>query len=273
MDILKKKIVFHYYLSSDKSLDRTCYKIHDFCLRRYLKFFDDVVFVISIDNDIEDAEIYKIKDMVLSSCKSSANITLQVVENKPFYREAETFFREIVDKKEEYEGIIFFGHNKGTTNAYDENIFTWITCLYFFNLEPIDEVENTFYKSAALAYGGPTLNYKDYENAPVLSKYHFHFSVGTFFWVNIKRLKHICSLKGIKIPGLVDRWSAENFISDLFDIEEYGGTLLDTYGKNMLFKIPWFYNVAASSIEILYSRTPLWNKYVEFNNEIKTQIK
>ena len=221
---MKKKLVFHFYFG-DEWKTNPIVKIHLNCLRHYCNIFDDVEIVIAVNNPKDKKKTREIKETILRYIDNN-RISLIVEENTPL-REAKTFYNEVLNGDEQYNGIIFFGHSKGYSNLNGENnkdaIVEWICGLYFLSLEFADEA----YKK--LAYGTEKNNGVCYgsflqitDNGMVHSEYPYS---GTFYWINVNTIKH----NDFKIPFLDNRFYAEKFPSDLnkkFFIESHNASLI-----------------------------------------------
>jgi hypothetical protein len=165
------------------------------------------------------------------------NISFKIVENT-YLRDSRTFYDFIATKLDEYDGLTFFGHNKGTTNldTYNlENVSKWITSMYYLSLEYIDEVVHSLTEGRELSFGS-LINVIDYDKIVIsedevedkrkfvdrtkifLGKNKYLYT-GTFFWLNTLSIYEYMRKNDVELPKLTDRWYAENFCANLFKIE------------------------------------------------------
>lgn len=234
MKLPQKRMIYHFYVSNEWDTSITN-KIHFACLKKYAHIFNEVIICLSIDN-IEDKETIKNVELFFLDLGLSPNITFKIIENS-YLRDAETFYNEIVLKLGDYDGLTFFAHNKGTTNlktmAIDE-VSKWITSLYYFSLEYVDEMAYLLTDGREMSYG-PLLVAVDYNELPEIfddgtSKYDFidranvllgknkYFYMGTFFWLNTLTINDYIKKNNIEIPQLSDRWYAENFCANIYPL-------------------------------------------------------
>lgn len=207
------RLVYHLYVPKHEFGDRM--DIHYECLRHYSHIFDESIFVLSMDDPSDIKRIIKIENKILE-IGFVKNVHFKVIENSREYREGITCKKEIGDKLSELDGLTFFAHSKGGSNisyGTDNNLYEWITSLYYFNFEFLEAVKFALCENFALASG-----FLKIENDDVLeNKFHYTYS-GSFFWINAKRTLHylLSFYGGYKLPTLIDRFYAENFLGDLF---------------------------------------------------------
>lgn len=237
----EKRLVFHFYIN-DGWEDSITNKIHLECLRIYSYVFDEVMFVISLD-DTSNIELIRSLELFLLDLGLTPRISFKIVENS-YLRDSKTFYDFVVKDMDKYDGLTFFAHNKGTTNlsTYDiENVATWIISMYFLSLEYIKEVENSLTEGRRLSFGsllneieydkivkGGTDSYwngwEEWKEAFVnkgnafLGEFKYQY-MGTFFWINGKTIFEYARKNKIEIPTLTDRWYAENFCSNLYPMQ------------------------------------------------------
>lgn len=230
-----KRMIFHFYINEDWKNSITN-RIHLECLRHYSHIFDEVVFVISID-DTSNCELIRSLELELLDLGLTPKITFKIVENT-YLRDSKTFYDFIATKLDEYNGLTFFGHNKGTTNLdkYNlENVSKWITSMYYLSLEYIDEVVYSLTDGRELSFGS-LINVIDYDKIVIgeeevedkqkfvdktkifLGKNKYLYT-GTFFWLNTISIYEYMKKNDIDLPRITDRWYAENFCANLFKLE------------------------------------------------------
>lgn len=204
-------LVFHLYVYRDENyFNNVAYRFHLECLKRYSHLFTKACFNISTDNINDSETINKVKHDLID-CNFN-NIEIIVTENN-YYCEVNTFKYFILDRIEQLNGLIFFGHTKGIINVidginYPDNILNWVYSMYFFNLE--DEYYRDMERRLIHSYGGPQNTFYGTLRA-IIYDYNVSFFPGTFYWINIKKLRED-NLKGeIRIPEICNR----NFCEEL----------------------------------------------------------
>lgn len=227
--MINKILVFNFYLTQNWR-ELITNKIHLRCLKYYSHCFDRALFFVVTD-DIKDVKlITDFKKYIINSL-SITNISFINKENN-ILREAQNFYDEIVLNLGRIEGLLFFGHNKGITNHgtsnYDDDcVEKWITSMYYGCLDDGDELIDCLYNKRKLVYGtllnkmeDDTFSTDEYREKINfwMGKRKYHY-MGTFFWMNCPLVNSFLINNNKTIPPLTDRWYAENFFSNLFDIE------------------------------------------------------
>jgi hypothetical protein len=230
-----KRLIFYFYIK-DNWIENTTNRIHLLCLKHYAHIFDEAVFVISVD-DINNYELIHSFEMAVLDLGFTPNISFKIVENT-YLREARTFYDLIAKKLDEYDGLTFFGHNKGLTNvnAYDvESVSLWILSLYYFSLEYYEEATYQLTDGRELSFG-PLLNEINgmdinVTEEGIIPRKHFiektemslgkekYLYMGTFFWLNGGALYEYMRKNDKELPKLTDRWYAENFCANIFPLQ------------------------------------------------------
>ena len=205
---MKKKLVFHFYADENWCNNRAV-RIHLKCLKHYSYVFDEVLIVLSISNELNSTEIYKIKEEIIKAINVPV-LTIKTVNNTPL-REAKTFYDEVVlGDTDNY--LIFFGHTKGYTN-YTDDIITnsvddWIIGLYFLSLEYYEEAEKKLCLSTrdenSFFFG--SFCQVAWDGSPSVGSSY----AGSFFWLNMGTIKSHLTAE-YRLPPLNDRYYAEFF--------------------------------------------------------------
>lgn len=229
-----KELVFFLYVGENMLPDEYAEKyptmgLHFKMLQYYCNVFDEAVFVLSIKKDLMEYH-----DLIKSYMKyiidlGFYNVRFKVEENTQF-RECRAFKEEVVESKDNDGKLIFFGHNKGTTNTYNESLVRLICSMYYFNLNFPDDVERALIGEECAYYGFPLLNAQWGEPEPtcVMPLYRYFF-YGTFFWVNWTVMNEIVTHKGRKYPEMSSRYYAENFPANTIEFDEVSA-YKNTYG-------------------------------------------
>lgn len=258
---MKKRIVFHLYYN--KSLmGNVMYRVHKTCLSRYSHLFNTAIFNIVLDDVTDEVSLNEAKQFIFDTGFKEENTTFYVSENGKM-RDSQTFYDYIVKSLGSYDGITFFGHSKGLTNIRgienkDENIIYWVTAMYFFNLENIDEFENGPY----IAYMNPLVDNSNYiakhpgkcTNEPMYG----YYPIGTFFCIKDRQLLEYIQNNNITLPVFENRFYDENFIGNILPFEF---PLLGSYCNHYGYDMVDFYNRARFYIVRLYGETEGWDSY------------
>ena len=278
----KKRLVFHFYIQEGWK-EYITNKIHLKCLGCYSHIFDEVVFVISLD-DTTNYELIRDLESTLLDLGFNPNISFNVVENN-YLRDSQTFYDFIATKLDKYDGLTFFAHNKGTTNLKDyevDNMVNWITSMYFLSLEYVDEAVYSLTDGRELSYGSLLNEIKAYEikvtenevaprdkfaekNNVFLGKNKYLY-MGTFFWINGLSIYEYMRKNDIELPKLTDRWYAENFCANLFKMD-FAFSHRGRYSKNYLQE--------GAEIECMVMHATVeeeYNQFLEFKNKIISSI-
>ena len=203
-----KKLIFHLYCDKEWETNEAL-KLHFSCLNYYSYIFDEILVVLSLDNEEYNTDFTSKLRCKITDVIRHPFLTIKIVKNTP-YREVKTFYDEIVNK--EYDGLIFFAHNKGYTNVKQsyykkEYIFSWIVGMYWLSLTNIKEMEEELLINDKFFYGSFKVGEK---NVP----FNIHnLYAGTFFWINITNIKlnYLYLHEQNGIPKMGTKMSAENF--------------------------------------------------------------
>lgn len=262
---MKKRLVFHCYINNGWKENRVN-KIHFQCLQYFSYVFNEIIFVIVVD-DIDDINtIYDVESYILS-LRICPNIKFIIKKNNLF-RDSQTFYDEIAQKLKEMDGLTFFAHNKGLTNYIDQSLSKsdvekWITSMYFGGLSNIEEAEYMMTEGRLISYGSLLCKcdedtVEDYiyrRRQYFLGENMFNY-IGTFFWVNAPVLCDYMKNTKKELPHLNDRWYAENFLSNIISFDfaaSYGGRFL-------IGSFDMYYNTK-QQLETFFG-----DKYVDFEN-------
>lgn len=260
---MKKKLVFYFY-ANPQNINCEINKTHFACLREYIGIFDECLFVISVD-DINNFELIKKVEKKFLDINKNGNITFKVHQNNEF-RESSAFKKEVADKLGE-DKLVFFGHNKGTTNTdYDKSVIqAWVNGMYFYSLNFINEVLDYLLNKQYFSYGSFLAKEDGYHY--FVSKYNWAY-IGTFFWINSGKILNFIKSHNIEIPNLADRFYAEDFLSNLYDI--WPLSTAASHKNRYLTLANDFYKYAKKYIDVCH---PEHQDFDEFNKHIIETIK
>ncbi len=225
---MKKRLIFNFYIDNEWK-ENHINKIHFYCLNYFKSAFDEIIFMVSL-NDINNEELIYDFEKYVMSLTLCTNIQFKIKENHVL-REAKNFYDEIALKLSELDGLTFFAHNKGITNYISpyyepKEIEMWVTSMYYGCLSRVSEMEYELTDARRLAYGTLldiiNLNKDDdplfFDSMGLWLGERRYFYMGTFFWMNCPMIDYYMHNNNVHLPMLVDRWYAENFFSNIFDV-------------------------------------------------------
>lgn len=251
-----------YYLYAPRIIP-DIYDLHIRLLNQYIYIFDNINLYIGIDNRESNKKyIIDLYTMYLSKSNLSKSINIIPIENDPVDREGKCFKEYVIDKLSDYD-IVLFGHGKGISNYKNKSLIEWINGLYYFNLNYIDDVEDTLINNNQCSYGSYFLSH-----SLLYNRFKWIYS-GGFQWINCKVLKSYIDNNKINVDkfynnlhkrilynDVASRWFSEGFLGCLFPKE-----LANFYGTKCYDKLEsmkMFYNDYTNSQE--HMRTIVGNK-------------
>ena len=264
------RLIYHLWIPKEpdekmkKMLD-----IHFTCLRDYIHLFNEVLFVLSIDDITDKETIRKYEDRLLS-LGYRGDLQFKIIDNDPEAREGLTYYNEIINNLDILDGITFFAHDKGLTNVKDkpfDSIAQWVTFMYWDNLRDIELVKSRLLNNVELCMG--TLALK----SPFLSNKNKWYYVGSFHWCNFQRLGYFMKNRGHVIPTYPDRIVAENFLGDHLnldtDLSNHSITPTAAYfyetDKPGCFD---FYKNAPNLIKKYLNNDTLYKEFIQYYNKV-----
>lgn len=271
---MKKRLIFNFYID-EQWKENHMNKIHLCCLSYYKDVFDEMNFMVSL-NDIQNKELIYDFEKHIMSLELCPNIRFMVKQNHIF-RESKNFYDEIALKLNDLDGLTFFAHNKGITNYVDDDlpkdgIEKWVTSMYYGCLCDINEVENFLTDGRLISYGS-LLNHckKDVTEESKYKNCQYYLGktmcsyLGTFFWINTPVLYDYINNTEKNIPKLNDRWYDENFLSNLIDFNFMG-----SYRGRYILGIFDMYLNAEECIKLFFGED--YNNYRIFHQIIINKI-
>lgn len=180
-----KKILFFYLWISPDFLENPAVKIHQYCLKKHVDVFDELNFVVAIDDKF-DIEKIKIAQDWVSSIVGDKEYSLEVIGNTT-PRECNMLFSKILPKiVNNDKDLCFIAHSKGITdvNMHFRNkwsVSRWIISMYYYcfnDLLVIDEFANNDKYSM---YGAHLTHFKNHPNTKLLT--HGTMYCGNFYWI------------------------------------------------------------------------------------------
>lgn len=264
------KMVYHLYLNGATNTDNAFFNIHRKCLKKYHDLFEEALFCIALD-DTSDSQLIKMGVDFIMSCGPWKNLTIKIKQNT-VYGDAQTFYDEIVSNIDNLDSMIFFAHGKGIRKADERSLFEkqWVVFSYYACLDKIED------KVANLANYGMVYGYAPTCNEEIDSNYHWLYP-GTFFLFNpLKTLRYLKQM-GRELPKMEDRYSAERFWGNIYDVEKGANTYTVNFDNRSGWYffcqngVPNFYGI--NQVEFLKSflgedRT---KEYVKFYEDIENE--
>ena len=213
----RRRIVFHFYVPQNWR-DIRVIRLHLNCLAYYSFIFDEATFIISVDDESNEALIAEFEHEILNC--GFINVRFKVMNNYYSLYEATTLYNEILNKLNDLYGLTFFGHSKGIGNeifgqANFDQLFEWICGLYFLTLDEYNVAQGNLLGYRGISYGPYKYLNEDVTN----NKYGWMYS-GTFFWLNARKLDEYLKQKRIKIEPPFDRFFSEQLLGNIIPYEE-----------------------------------------------------
>lgn len=221
---MEKTLVYHLYVKED-ILENVMYKVHLYCLQKYIQVFDKVKFTISLD-DLSRKDLIGYALEWVNNIGFNGETCINIIKNGEL-GETETFKREILDMNND--GMVFFAHSKGVgrliNNQVNSSVLTWVLLLYYENFANVADIEHCFLDMplhTSVFYG--TLLMGSIRNEPLTNAFGRHYS-GNFFWVNMPKYKNWRKIG--RIPDLEPdgRWFTEIYPNMVCKAEHMGGGL------------------------------------------------
>lgn len=256
MESLIKRLVFSFYLTNE-NINSEVNRLHLACISHYCSIFDEISVVFVKDDDLREETLHDAERMFIDMHKGKS-ISFSVVENTPL-RESLVFKKEVVDKLNENK-LVFFAHNKGTTNVlkYDKDvIYTWITAMYFYSLNFMTEVFDCLLNKKYFSYGPFLTKNNEGEHC---NKYGWYY-IGTFFWMNCGKINTYINNMQIGLPALSDRFYGEEFLGNIYPTWPFVFTA--SHNNKFIIDAKDYYHNAKKYLSILYSDTEDFNNFYE----------
>lgn len=209
---LDKKLYFYLWVSPDFD-SNIAIKTHKICLKRYINVFDELNFIISVDDYGNAEQIDKGIAWIRDVCGEKKFNARLVLNNKEICEVGilgEYFFPRI---EMEEDSMLFLGHTKGIMDVHHEwrnkySILRWIVSMYYYNLEYAKEAEE-YLSNGKTFYGALKTHFQRLNNSGIMT--HGNIYIGTFYWMNPANAKKnmISDLK--EASTHFNRWIAEDF--------------------------------------------------------------
>lgn len=255
---MTKKLVFSFYINDN--FHDEINEVHFKCLERFCGVFDcaDISFI--VDDGYNKEYLLEAESRFIKMFNGK-DITFSITENTEF-RESKVFYDKVATRLTE-EDLVFFGHNKGITNVfkYDRNqIYVWVVAMYYFSLSYPEEIVDNLVNKKCYCYG-PFLTKN--EEPEKCNKYGWYY-IGTFFWLNPKKVYQYMVNNGIDLPILSDRFYDEEFLGNI--IQTWPLFMTASHGSHYLIKCGDFYRNATRYTRMMYDED--MEVFKEFYKEI-----
>lgn len=212
---INKTLVFYFYTFNGFE-ENTAIRMHLYYINKYSYVFDDAVFVIASD-EMDEKLLNDTKIAILKNLHVN-NVTFKCVENNEFCESA-VLKNEILDKIEQLDGLVFFGHTKGITNFKkypSEPIKAWIHSLWYYNLEHMFDVIDQLVYNSCNAFYGALLHDDTKRNMQDNFNTNKVWYCGTFYWINVGVLDRMLKERNNELDKRCSsRHMAEMFPGDI----------------------------------------------------------
>ena len=252
-----KKLYFYFWVSPDFE-ENIAVRVHEICLKRYLDKFDELNFIVAVDDypNIGGDEMRAVR--WLNGICGDRPYNMRLTDNIKI-RESRVILEDLVPMiiKRDTDSI-FLAHSKAITDVHmttrnKYSVLRWVISLYYYSLEYEEEAME---KLNSAAMFGSLLTHWNHRNDANI-KTHDCFYMGNFYWVNPSNIAAInrSDFERLKVsrflhenfPFLIKRElltshnniCEENYIADMYQMrKDEWPRYLDYYGdSDMLFKI------------------------------------
>lgn len=238
-----KKLVFHLYVF-DGFEENLFIRLHEICLKRIIGNFDTAIFSIAVDDLNDYSKIKMGVSFVNKVCNGIIPCDIVVIKNDTELREVTTFRQICLPLIESgLEEYVFFAHSKGCSRFYgnDDSVLRWCILMYYYCFEDMNELYENF-ENGKVFYGSFLSEKSDDINPYYLTRYSNYYS-GTFYWMNIKKMKELIGdYTGILFLLVNKRYSAEEFPRFFEDklLSSYKNVVLQNVNMYFMDKNMWY---------------------------------
>lgn len=178
MNTIKKTLCYYWYLDNDVYEFHDIYKFHVNCIKSWPKIFDEVIFILSVNDTTNTSFIeYWINKF---NNAFDFHIKFIVVQNQ-IYCEGIHFYNIIFKDLQNIDGLVFWGHAKRDFEYDIDNIKTWIGLHHYINSTYHKDIEDKLLYDNCL-FGG-TLLTSDHSHRSFQIYYN-----GSFYWFFPKKI-------------------------------------------------------------------------------------
>ena len=214
---MKKKLLFYLWVSPDFETNPAV-KIHKCCLKKYIHVFDELNFIVALDNILDSSNI-SLAITYLNDICGGREYNLRIVDNIKI-RESRVILEDVLPMiYKQDDDLVFMAHSKAITdvNMKTRNPYAalrWVISMYWYNFEYIEELEKKVMDGCSM-FGSLQTHFKIFDPSFMLS--HNVVYIGNFYWMNPKNMYKNIMFKGI-VPMTYNRFLAEN-LPQLFNLD------------------------------------------------------
>ena len=207
-----KKSLYYYLYVNDKFLDNQITHIHKKLLTRYLHIFDEAHFFIAVD------DLYNLRNFnigcdwvndIINTTNKDIKFDYHLLQNNIF-RESQMVIQEILPKMVQNRNeLCFIAHNKGTTNSLNTSIIKWVSGLWYYSCEFVDEIDKIMSNGQNVMYGPFKTRFVQRRDSIIQT--HNTIYCGGFYWINPSKYIENSINKDFKFDNiLIPRYFSEN---------------------------------------------------------------
>lgn len=265
-----KRLYFYFWVSPDFKTN-IAVKTHAHCLKHYIDFFDDLNFIVSLDNKYDTVKINEAIGWI-DNIVDNKTYNIDIIDNNPDFGECSMLFNKIIPKIiKKDDDLCFFSHGKGTTNVSNqflnkESVLRWVISMYYYSFENFD----AFLKeNIDWCLCGPLKTKFHNTNLPhtTIKNHQFNYP-GAFYWINTKNILNNLYIPINKLTDHVNRFFAEDFPFFLME-----NKIFDSMGGKYTIN---------TQCDLYHLESEKWKKYLEnygnaqecfdFQNDILNKI-
>lgn len=240
---MNRKLVFSFYVNENYQDEIN--NIHFRCIEHFKDCFDnaDISFIVDegykeylFDAESRFLKIFRGKD-----------ISFSVLKNNEF-RESKVFYDKIATRLKDEE-LVFFAHNKGISNVFKHDrtqIYQWVMAMYYFSLNYPEEMQQRLVNEKYYCYGSFLTKNDEPEHC---NKYGWYY-IGTFFWLNGKKLYQYMVNNEIELPVMGDRFYDEEFLGNI--LQTWPLVMTASRRNKYLVNCGDFYSYASEYVKMAY---------------------
>lgn len=246
----KTLVYFFYCIDNIDGRYKETFNLHLELIKQNIHIFNQSKFILAFDNLNNNSLIDSYKNYICDYLNLINNYNFVIVQNDPINHEGIHFFNEIILKLNEYDGLLFFGHNKTDLHTNKLNIYDWIIGMHFINFYDIQDIENKLLYDKHIAYGAMPICMHISKDSFSCAN-HVYMYPGNMFWFYPKKILYnyhgqldlwkdflnICLDKNfieywnINFSEACFKFVGENFLNNIGDFYEICTTLNDVKPK------------------------------------------
>ncbi len=242
---MNRKLVFSFYVNENYNDEINT--IHFRCIGHFKNCFDcaDITFI--LEDKVTCMVYARQAEQRFLDIFIGKNIQFSFIDNNEF-RESKVFYDKIATRLKDEE-LVFFAHNKGISNVFKHDraqIYQWVTAMYYFSLNYPEEMQKRLVNEKYYCYGSFLTKNDEPERC---NKYGWYY-IGTFFWINGKKLYQYMRNNEIDLPVMGDRFYDEEFLGNI--LQTWPLVMTASRRNKYLVNCGDFYNYATDYTKIAY---------------------